>query len=97
DGILDEAAAPTLQFASWNLADVFAGLPVAQRPVPVAHDFSSFARPLRVVGGGTAYQHIAAPGAHGALALRISADGGVAAEADLGNDLRPRVWVLRVR
>lgn len=94
DGLVDAATAPTLQFASWNLADVFAGLPVAQRPQQAAHDFSSFARTLRITGGGTAYQRIAAPGAHGALALRVSAQ---AADADLDSDLRPRVWVLRIK
>lgn len=98
DGILDAAAAPALQFASWNLSDVFGALPVAQRPAPPAHDFSSFVRELRVVGGGTAYQRIAAAGAHGALALRLSGGGGGDEEgADVGTELGPRLWVVRVR
>lgn len=93
DGRIPAALAPQLQFGSWDLADVFASLPEAQRLVPSAHGFAPFAESWSVVGGGTAYTTVSTSGAHGALAIRALDAGGDA----LGSALAPRLWVVRVR
>jgi len=93
DGRVPPAASPTLQVTSWNLADIYGALGAEQQLSPVAFDFTSFARAGSVTGGGTAYTRITAGGAHGALALRVR-DG---ADQPLGDELRPRIWVVRVQ
>jgi len=93
DGRVAAGAAPTLELGSWNLADVFESLAAAQRLSPETFDFASFASAGSVVGGGTAYARIATSAAHGPLALRVRDPAGNA----LGDDLNPRLWVVRVR
>jgi hypothetical protein len=93
DGRVPAASAPQLQLSSWNLADIFAARPASQRLTPQSFGFASFSRPGIVVGGGTAYTRISAAGAHGPLAIRV-VDG---AGADIGAELRPRFWVVRIK
>jgi hypothetical protein len=93
DGRVGAAAAPTLQLSSWNLANVFGALPAAQQLSPPAFGFASFARSGTVIGGGTAYTRITAGGAHGPLALQVRDGSG----NPLGDDLKPRLWVVRVQ
>jgi hypothetical protein len=93
DGRIGAATSPTLQFPSWDLANVFASFPAAKGLTPPLRGFSAFSDERRVVGGGTVYTRIAASGAHGPLALRARD-----AEGDaLGRDLQTRFWVVRVK
>jgi hypothetical protein len=86
-------AAPALQLPSWNLLDIFEALPAVQRLSPQDVGFASFARSGSVVGGGTAYTRISTGSPHAALSVRAeSATGG-----RLAGDLRPRLWVVRVK
>jgi len=93
DGRVTAGDAPALQITSWNLGNIFDALPVEQRLAPQDYAFQSFGRSGTVVGGGTSYTSIVAPGAHGALALRV----GDAAGANLGSELHPRLWVVRMK
>ena len=93
DGRVAAGAAPALQITSWNLAEVFNAMPAAQRLAPATFGFASFVRGGSVVGGGTAYTRISAAGAHGPLALSVRDAAGNA----LGAELRPRLWVVRIK
>ena len=93
DGRITSGDAPQLQIKSWNLDDIFGSLPADQQLAPPDYAFQSFSRAGSVVGGGTGYAHIAAGGAHGALAVRARD----ASDAKLGSELAPRLWVVRVK
>ncbi|HLB37287.1 MAG TPA: Ig-like domain-containing protein [Gemmatimonadales bacterium] len=93
DGRVAPVAAPALQLPSWDLLDIFEALPAVQRLSPQDVGFASFARSGSVVGGGTAYTRISTGSPHAALSVRAeSATGG-----RLAGDLRPRLWVVRVK
>lgn len=93
DGRVIAGDAPALQMTSWNLGDIFDALPAEQRLSPLEHAFQSFRQSGSVVGGGTGYARIVATTAHGAIAVQV----GDAAGADLGRELHPRLWVVRMR
>ena len=93
DGRLSAAAAPALQFQSWNLASVYGSLPAVQNLTPPTVGFLSFARSSTVVGGGTSYTLVSAPASHGSLALRV----GTTADTVLSSVMAPRLWVVRMR
>jgi hypothetical protein len=93
DGRVQASSAPSLQLSSWNFADIFGARPASQQLVPPGFGFASFSRPGIVVGGGTAYTRISSAGAHGPLALRVVDGSG----ASIGGELRPRLWIVRVK
>lgn len=92
DGRLAAEQAPELQVESWNLADVFGKMTEPQRLQPDTFGFQGFTLDGSVVGGGTAYLRIAAPGAHGSLALKVRD----ALDRPLSSDVEARLWVLRI-
>lgn len=93
DGRLADGVAPDLEFLSWDLADVFEARPAEMRLTPVSQTFASFAQARSVVGGGTAYTLLGTPGVRGPMSLRVR----TLQDGILGDELRPRVWVVRTR
>ncbi|HYC52554.1 MAG TPA: Ig-like domain-containing protein [Gemmatimonadaceae bacterium] len=92
DGRVSAASAPLLQMPSWDLANIFDARPSAERLTPMPLAFADFIQDARVVGGGTFYTRITNGAAHDAVALQVSDELGNA----LVEDLRPRLWIVRI-
>lgn len=93
DGLVSATDAPALQMRSWNLANIYAAMPAAQRLTPETHGFVSFTDQGSVAGGGTFYVRLASSSSHGALAVQaLDPLGG-----PLSSSLDARFWVVRVR
>jgi hypothetical protein len=93
DGRVSATDAPALQMQSWNLADIYAAMPAAQRLTPETHGFVSFTHQGSVAGGGTFYLRLASSTGHGALAVQALDPLG----SPLSSSLGARFWVVRVR
>lgn len=93
DNRLGSGPPPELQLTSWNLEDIEGASAPERRLVPVELGFGAFQYTSAIVGGGTAYFTIAAPGAHGPLAIDVRDPSGNA----IGDELRPRLWVVRIQ
>jgi IPT/TIG domain/Bacterial Ig-like domain (group 2) len=93
DGQVSANAAPTLQFESWDMADVFGAMPPEQRLTPAEVSFSSFGVARSLIGGGTAYTLLTQPGARGPMAIRFRSS----QDQILGSVLGPRLWLVRIR
>jgi len=92
DGRLSPTEAPDLQMTSWNLTSLIPVGPKRLNPETFT-GFTSFSRTGSVIGGGTAYTLLTAPGAHGALAVRL----GDGAGGPVSSLLEPRLWIVRMR
>lgn len=93
DGRVPAASAPMLQLPSWNFADIFDARPAAERLNPLPLEFVDFLDDGSVVGGGTFYTRINNGGPHAHLAVKVADPQG----NSLGEELRPRLWVVRLK
>ena len=86
-------ADPALLLSSWNLQDIMPAVGENAPLLPKSRSFSNFTTSLSIRGGSTAYSLFDDATPRPAVAISVrDASGGV-----LSTEIKPHVWVVRVR